>query len=119
MRTMNVACALALIDALGAVPAHAEAPCCPHPYDYSIHAAAGIGLGYQGAQWHPALGVLLSAAAGVGKEMLDKKYDPKDAFATMAGGLVGVGLYLTLGRDNNNSIIWIGDNMIGFRIRFH
>lgn len=92
---LRVACA-ALIDAVSALPAKAEALCCPHPYDYAVHAGFGVGLGYYGAQWHPAAGVLLSAAVGLGKEKLDKRYDPRDAFATIAGGLLGVGLHFVI-----------------------
>lgn len=120
MKLANVACALVLVQALTASPANAGAPCCPHPYDYAMHAGFGVGLGYLGAhKWHPAVGILLSAAAGVGKERFDKKYDPKDAFATLAGGLLGVGLYFAIGRDDKEGVVLIGHNMLGYRIRFH
>lgn len=120
MKPVAAACAVVLAQALTVSPAYAEAPCCPKPYDKVMHAGFGIGLGYLGArQWNPAVGVALSAAAAVGKEKFDKKYDPKDAFATFAGGLVGIGLHFALGRDDRNGVILIGRDMIGYQISFH
>ncbi|WP_332675317.1 hypothetical protein [Aromatoleum sp.] len=99
---------------------HADAglPWLPHPYDYILHAGVGTAIGYFGSrELNPVAGILLSAAVGVGKEKLDKKYDPKDAWATVAGGLIGVGLYLAL-KPDDDSVIAVGPGFLVYQARF-
>lgn len=117
MRLLNI-CVIGLSGLLHATHASAGLPWLPHPYDYIMHAGAGTAIGYFGSrELSPAAGILLSAAAGVGKEMLDKKYDPKDAWATVAGGLIGVGLYLALKPDDDTVIVF-GPGFLAYRTRF-
>ena len=64
------------------------------PYDKYAHAGVGAVMTAVMAEYtSPAVAVVSVVALGVGKEMLDKEYDPHDAAATIAGGLAGLALW--------------------------
>lgn len=68
------------------------------PRDKVYHLLAGLVIGFLGGLLHPFVGLGLALAAGVGKEVYDKKrgtVEVRDAVATFAGGIVGaLGAYL-------------------------
>jgi hypothetical protein len=119
MKPRNI-CAAGVI-ALLASGARADFSCCtapPHPYDHILHAGAGTAIGYFAArEIHPIAGVVLSALVGVAKEELDKNYEPQDAFSTLAGGLIGVGLFLMFKPDENSGLI-VTPGSVEYHLRF-
>lgn len=109
---------IGLSGLLNAGYVNAGLPWLPHPYDYVLHAGAGAAIGYYGSrELNPVAGLFLSAAAGVAKEVYDKKFDPKDAWATVAGGLIGVGLYFALQPDDD-TVLTVGPGFVAYQTRF-
>lgn len=62
-------------------------PVMDHPYDYLAHAVGGAVVVEVAQPKTMAGAVALTAAVGVGKELLDKNFDAADAVAWVVGGV--------------------------------
>lgn len=66
-----------------------EGKCIENPCNIYGHMAIGAGVSYYvGKKYGWQMGLAAAVAAGIGKELLDKNFDIKDAASTAAGGAI-------------------------------
>lgn len=66
-----------------------EGKCIDDPCNTVGHMAIGAGISYYvGKKYGWQVGLAAAVAAGIGKELLDKNFDVKDAAATAVGGAI-------------------------------
>lgn len=91
-----------------------------HPYDYMLHGSVGAGVAYlASAHIHPMVGIALAGLIGVAKERSDLNYDPKDAFATLAGGLAGALMSGPIIKNPKYGSVIVTPTAVFYRLQFH
>ena len=78
----------------------------------------GVGRGGIAVEGQHASDKVLREQRGHGFfELLAALPDPKDAWATVAGGLIGVGLYLAF-KPDDDTILAVGPGFVAYQTRF-